>query len=256
MLRALGYAFAWGNTRCRACAEVIVRRDGKTEGSARKPALCAACAELLSPRKRGYCLTCGQLFGNAELAPALCGDCLRLPPPWSGFYFFAGYERLLKDLFIAFKFYGDLASGRLLARLMALYLGPVLTKDLLTGNAAPRPLLIPIPVHRGRLQERGFNQSLILARPLARALKLELAPRALWRTRLDPPQSSLDRKERLLGPKGAFAADSSILRGRSVVLVDDIMTTGATLREAVKVILAAGALDARVVVLARTPSQA
>lgn len=256
LLRALGDGFAWGNVRCRSCAEVIVRQERRSENSKGEPALCAACAELISPRRTGYCLACGQLFANAELAPALCGDCLRLPPPWSGFYFFAGYEKLLKELFTAFKFHGDLPAGRLLARLMALYLSPILARELPGDAGSPRPLLIPVPVHKGRLRERGFNQSLILARPLAKALKLELAPQALWRTRLDPPQSTLDCKERLVGPKGAFAADSAMLRGRSVILLDDIMTTGATLREAVKIILSCGALEVRVAVLARTPSQA
>ena len=256
LLRLVRGGLAWGNIRCRACAELVCEKNGMGGGFSPGPALCAPCAALLLPRRKGYCPSCGQIFSNAELAPYLCGDCLSLPPPWSAFYFFGVYENLLKTLFIAFKFNGDLAAGRLLAALLDIHLAPLLAKELPGGDAAPRPLLIPVPVHKGRLRERGFNQSLLLAKPLARRLKLELAPRALWRTRLDPPQSSLDRKERLRGPKGAFAADSSLLRGRSVILLDDIMTTGATLREAARVLLARGAADVRVVVLARTPSSA
>ena len=94
---------------------------------------------------------------------------------------------------------------------------------------------------------------LLLAGPLAKALGLPLSPQLLWRTRLDPPQSSLDRKARLLGPKGAFGAHD-LVRGRRVVLLDDIMTTGATLREATRTLLAQGAADVSIVVLARTPS--
>lgn len=256
LLRLARAGLVWGNIRCRACAELVCEKN-ETEGDLSPgPALCASCAALLLPRKRGYCPSCGQIFSNAELAPALCGECLRLPPPWSAFHFFGVYENLLKTLFIAFKFNGALAAGRLLAALLDIHLAPLLAGELPGGDAAPRPVLIPVPVHKGRLRERGFNQSLLLAKPLARSLKLELAPRALWRIRLDPPQSSLDRKERLRGPKGAFEADPFLLRGRSVILLDDIMTTGATLREATRILLARGAAEVRVVVLARTPSSA
>ena len=244
---------AWGNARCRACSELAFCSEDSAAAGQAGLSLCAACATLLAPRLAGYCVKCGSLFPNADLPPGHCADCLRQPPPWSGFYFFAGYEQLLKSLFVAFKFNGDLGAGHLLARLMDLRIAPALARDL--GGAEPGrlpPLLVPVPVHKKRLQERGFNQSLLLAKPLGKSLTWTVQAQALWRTRLDPPQSSLDRKTRLSGPKGAFAAHP-VVAGREIVLVDDIMTTGATLREATRVLLKAGAASVRIAVLARTP---
>ena len=255
LLKAAARGLAWGNTRCRACSEVVFAPEpGAGEPALQSgPPLCADCAALLLPRLAGHCAKCGSIFPNADLPPALCADCLREAPPWAGFYFFGSYEHLLKDLFVAFKFHGDLAAGRLLAQLMSARLAPILRVDLANAHALGRPpLLVPVPVHKKRLQERGFNQSLLLARPLGRLLNLPLTPQALSRTRLDPPQSSLDRKARLTGPKGAFAAHPLVAR-REVLLVDDVMTTGATLREATRILLKAGASGVRLVVLARTP---
>lgn len=243
---------AWGNVRCRSCSELVFSTESTAFIEAGTP-LCVSCAALLRPRRGGYCSCCGSLFPNAELPPAPCADCLRHAPPWSGFYFFAGYEHLVQSLFVAFKFHGDLAAGRLLAKLLSAVVGPALASDMAgTANAAPT-LLAPVPVHKKRLQQRGFNQSFLLAKPLAKALHLPLVSEALWRTRLDPPQSSLGRKERLSGPRGAFAAHP-LVAGHEIVLVDDVMTTGATLREATRVFLEAGAVRVRIVVLARTPS--
>lgn len=254
LFKLVARGLAWGNLRCRACSELVFSSDQNITAGRADSALCATCAALLLPRLSGYCPTCGRLFPNADLPPAPCADCLRQAPPWSGFYFFAGYEHLLQNLFVGFKFHGDLAAGRLLAKLLNFHISPALAKDLAVAEqGVPGALVVPVPVHKKRLQERGFNQSLLLAEPLARGLRLSLAPQALWRTRLDPPQSSLDRKSRLAGPKGAFAAHARV-KGREVVLVDDVMTTGATLREAVRILLEAGALGVRIVVLARTPS--
>ena len=245
---------AWGNVRCRSCSELVFSTKNPTFARAGTP-LCVSCATLLTPRRAGYCSICGSLFPNADLPPAPCADCLRQAPPWSGFYFFAGYEHLVQSLFVAFKFHGDLAAGRLLAKLLCFKVGPVLAEELSAAAGAVPVLLVPVPVHKKRLQQRGFNQSFLLAKPLAKTLCLPLAPQALRRTRLDPPQSSLGRKERLSGPRGAFAAHP-LVAGHEIVLVDDVMTTGATLREATRVFLEAGAVRVRIVVLARTPSAA
>ena len=247
LLRTAAGRFAWGNARCRACAEIAFPDKDKDGRGRAGPPLCVSCAALLAPRLAGYCPSCGQLFPNAGLPPAQCADCLRQPPPWSGFYFYGAYEHLTRELFTAFKFHGDLPAGRLLARLLSRSVAPLLAADLSRAvGSHEAALLVPVPVHKKRLQERGFNQSLLLAQPLSETLNLPLA------SRLDPPQSSLGRKERLAGPKGAFDAHS-LVSGRRIVLLDDVMTTGATLREAARVLLARGAHGVSVVVLARTP---
>lgn len=92
-------------------------------------------------------------------------------------------------------------------------------------------LLVPVPLHPNRLAERGYNQAVLLARPVARARTIALAARALARTRDTPMQSSLDRSARQVNLAQAFAVrDAGAVRGRAVLLVDDVRTTGSTLR--------------------------
>ena len=113
-------------------------------------------------------------------------------------------------------------------------------------------LVLPLPLSRARLQSRGFNQALLLARQLA---PLKTDSRLLLRIRDTPPQSALKRAERLSGVSGAFAVDplqSVRLKGARVVLVDDVMTSGATLFEAARVLRAAGAAHITGLVIART----
>jgi ComF family protein len=108
-----------------------------------------------------------------------------------------------------------------------------------------------MPLHPARLRERGFNQALELARPLAGGA-LRLAAGALIRTRDNPPQRGLSRNERKRNIRGIFSA-AAAAHGQTVLLLDDVLTTGATLREAARALLDAGAAAVDVAVLARTP---
>jgi ComF family protein len=144
-----------------------------------------------------------------------------------------------------FKFRGDLAVGALLS---ALWLRAV-TRD-------PLPeAIVPVPLSRERLRERGFNQALELARPIARALKRPLLPRLLIRTRHTLAQSSLRRKERLRNVQGAFALAPGRKPPPHLALFDDVLTTGATLRECAKVLRRAGATTIEVWAIARAGSE-
>lgn len=144
-----------------------------------------------------------------------------------------------------FKFRGDLAAGALLS---ALWLRAV----------APDPLpaaIVPVPLSRERLRERGFNQALELARPIARALERPLLPRLLIRARHTIAQSSLGRRERLRNVRGAFALAPGQKPPLHVALLDDVLTTGATLRECAKVLRRAGATTIEVWAIARAGSE-
>src|SRR5690606_25479155 len=141
-----------------------------------------------------------------------------------------------------FKFHRDLAAGRLLAEAMAARFAPL-----------PRPgALLPVPLHRGRLRRRGYDQALELARPLARALDLPLLPGALRRVRATRPQSELDAAARARNLRGAFAVEAGTPLPAHVALVDDVMTTGATLHAAALALRRAGVARVDAWVCART----
>ena len=115
----------------------------------------------------------------------------------------------------------------------------------------PPALIIPIPLHPRRRRQRGYNQSELLARPLAAALNLECNPSALRRTRHTAPQVGLGPQARAENVRGAFEAVADVVAGRNVLLVDDVLTTGATMTAAAEALLAVGAVDVSAYCLAR-----
>ena len=152
------------------------------------------------------------------------------------------YDFPVDRLLPRFKFHRDLAAGRLLAQLMA---------EAFTPLQRPQAV-IALPLHRGRLRARGYDQALELARPLARALQLPLFEGALRRTRATAPQSELSAMARHRNLRGAFACDCAPLPAH-VALVDDVMTTGATLHAAAKALRRAGVVRVDAWVCARVP---
>jgi len=113
-------------------------------------------------------------------------------------------------------------------------------------------LIMPVPLHWRRLKERGFNQSVILAREVARAHSIHLDFEILKRTNYTKPQTNLSRKQRSTNVKGAFeVADRERVEGKRVVLIDDVYTTGSTVRECARVLIKNGAADVAVLTLAR-----
>lgn len=186
---------------------------------------------------------------DPDADPHVCGTCLREGREWSGFCVYGEYGsraegELLKRLIWAYKFHGRLGKGRLVQELTA--------KAFRMHHSGPLPdLLAPVPLHASRLRWRGYNQSLEMGRLLARELNRPLDSGALVRVRKTAPQSSLPGKVRLTNLRGAFQADENIVGGRRVLLLDDVMTTGATLRECTHALKEAGALEVCVLVLAR-----
>jgi ComF family protein len=181
-------------------------------------------------------------------APApLCGECLQREPPFATAWAPFRYGHPLDLLETRFKFGHDLAAGRVLAELM--------TERARTDAPAHPALLIPVPLHRDRLRERGYNQALELARPLARALGIALARDVLARSNATPPQTGLDAHARRRNLRGAFAIAPDAQLPAHVALVDDVMTTGATLGEAARVLVRAGVARVDVWALARAPQR-
>lgn len=231
--------------RCQACSGLLPAARGGHP-------VCPACAARLAPRLGGYCPCCGQLGPDPQAAPVVCLDCRRQGRSWDGLAFHGPYEDLLRELVLGFKFHGRLGQGRLLAGLAAETYGRAAAR---TGEGALDPagpdLLVPVPLHPRRLAWRGFNQSLELSRLLAARLSRPVQPAALVRIRDTTPQSRLPGAERRANIAGAFAADPACVAGRSVLLVDDVMTTGATVDVAARALRLAGAVRVDVVVVAR-----
>ena len=174
-----------------------------------------------------------------------CGACLQHPPPWARCLCAVDYSWPWRGLVARFKFREQPGWDRQLAWLMR---SATWAEDML--DEADR--VLPIPLSRQRLAERGYNQSWLLARRLAPD-KATVA--LLLRIRHTPPQRTLPRSERLVNLKGAFALDplrAHEVRGRKLVLVDDVMTSGASLHAAAQVLLQAGAAQVSALVLART----
>lgn len=209
--------------------------------------LCAACADAL-PWNRCACPRCALPLP----APAVCGDCLRreavlgrrgrapaLDGVLASFVYAAPLDRLLPR----FKFHRDFAAGALLAQLMAE-----------SAGEWPRPgAVVPVPLHRARLRRRGYDQALELARPLAHALDLPLRDDLLQRVRLTAPQSELSAAGRRRNLRGAFAVTAGGPLPAHVALIDDVMTTGATLWAAADALKRAGVLRVEAWVCARVP---
>jgi ComF family protein len=152
----------------------------------------------------------------------------------------------VKDVILLYKYRGYRVLGRTLADFMLQTLGG--EDDLWTGVEA----IIPVPLHRRKERERGFNQARLLARLLAQRKGIPLADRNLIKTRNAPPQTSLDAREREKNVKGAFRVRiARELEGRIVILVDDVYTTGSTLRECGLALKKAGVKEARAITIAQ-----
>jgi ComF family protein len=200
--------------------------------------LCAGCADEL-PRNRIACPRCA--LPLAVPAPA-CARCLRRAPPQVASFAALRYEGAARLLLPRYKFGADLAVGRVL--------GEALRE---VASAAPRPRQVaPVPLHPTRLRERGFDQAWELARTVAGALDLPARPDLLRRVRATPAQTGLDAAARRRNLREAFVATQQ-LRGVHVALVDDVMTTGATIEAAARALRAAGATRVDVWVVARAP---
>lgn len=241
LLPSLFSACGLGERRCQCC------------GALARPALdelplCPDCLRALARRRGGFCPACGELYADESQPPHRCAACLTAPGPWDRLAFWGRYAEPLTGLIHAYKYSSALHRSGLLE---ALAHGAFLHLPGLDPGLPPPELVAPVPLHPKRLKERGFNQSLELARGLAARAGLPLAPEALSRTRHTVPQARLERAQRLTNLRGAFAADPSQVHGRRVLLVDDVSATGATLKECAVALLAAGATGVDVVILAR-----
>lgn len=195
--------------------------------------LCAGCAGDL-PFAASACRRCALPLAGAD-DQGVCGRCLRHPPPPHSVRVLFEYADPVDRWLGGLKFSARLGAGRLLSQLMRERL-----PALLPGT--PLDAIVPMPLHRARLRQRGYNQVLELLRPLRDELPAALQPAWLRRLRDTTPQTGLDAAHRRRNLRGAFVADGAV-RGQRILLVDDVITTASTINEAARCLLRGGALE-------------
>ena len=201
-------------------------------------AICQSCVSDL-PRVTVACPLCA---APTQYAYRPCGRCQQHPPPQQAALAPFAYATPMDWLVQALKFRGRIEIGRSLAELFLRVLEPVNLPD----------ALIPVPLHSRRFRERGFNQSQELACALARRIDRPVLANALRRARPTEPQTALNTAARRRNVRGAFGTAGRPLP-RRVVLVDDVITTGATVAEASRALIRAGVDQVEVWAIARTP---
>lgn len=204
--------------------------------------ICIACEARVISMQSPVCPRCGRLFLHRQGPDRPCGWCLKEPPPFAAARAAVVYEEdgLTGQAIKQFKYHRRLEYLPLLRHW--------LTAPACREFAAAADLIVPVPLHVRRLKERGFNQALLLAQ----ALPGRLLRDTLVRTRHTQPQTGLSPKARRENVRRAFAVRRpEVVKGKSVLLVDDVYTTGATVRECSRALLAAGAREVRVLTVAR-----
>lgn len=205
-------------------------------GTATQP-VCTECVAALPRLPAGICPRCALPSGNG----GPCGRCIASAPHFDATVAALAYGDPLDQALQAFKYRHALGLTRFLSSLI----------DAAIGDIAGIDLIVPMPLARARLAERGFNQALELAKPIAARRRIRLDAGAVRRTRDTPPQAGLPWKERARNIKGVFACNAR-LDGLGIAVVDDVMTTGATLDELARLLKQAGAARVTNWVVART----
>jgi len=222
---------------CRLC-EAVLEQPGER-------IVCRGCLDRMSARRGPLCPVCGRfLDGGAE--DHLCGRCLADRPAFSVHRSCGAYGGVLKDVILLFK-YRKCAP---LSRPLAVFFESSLGGEPRLWEGAD--LLVPVPLHRARRRDRGFNQSRLLARDIGRRRGIGLLENALVKGRNVPAQAGLraaDRERNVVGAYSVRRPDR--VRGKVLVLIDDVTTTGATIRECAKALMDAGAKEVRAITLAQ-----
>lgn len=245
----------------------------------REAVICPKCLERIFSRihKTGICFYCGRYFDLLQTQSArsfamqadgiqkivyCCDNCQNKRPSFIFARAVGVYEDLLREVIHLFKFQGKISLAEPLGRLMAKAVKDELDL-LLKGHEQSflegqegfnlEPLVVPVPLHPNRLAERGFNQAELLAEVIARELGLELDTGILLRKKDTSSQTLLSRKERLVNLRGVFVVSDSAgqkIQGRPILLIDDVLTSGATCEECTRVLRCAGSGSVGVVTAA------
>lgn len=208
-------------------------------------ALCSSCWERVGFLGQPHCSACGHPFEVDVGEAALCGHCLAEAPQWRRARAVFRYDDASKPLVLRFKHGDRLEGAPSFARWMA-RAGAELVSE--------ADVIVPVPLHRFRLLSRRYNQAALLALALGRLAGKAVEPDLLLRKRRTPVQGHMNREERRRNVKGAFVVRERklpLIAGKTVLLIDDVLTTGATVGECARVLSKAGAAAVDVLTLGR-----
>jgi ComF family protein len=222
--------------------ENCVSCDGKADSHRIAP-ICRNCWSQLRRYAGPQCRVCGTpLVSPVSIT---CEKCLKNPPPFTKARFYGRFEGVLREAIHQFKYYGK--------KRLAVSLAPLIATSL-EGSVEEiddKTLLTPAPIHVNRLRERQYNQSALLAYECAKLTGIPLVVDACIRIRETRPQVELSRIERELNVKDAFAVDNpAMVQDKKVILIDDVITTYATVKECSKALKMAGAVEITIITLA------
>ncbi len=222
---------------CELCSSLLESPDERV--------ICRSCWERMIPFTSSHCLCCGRFFeGSTE--PHLCQDCLGKRPHFTYHRSYGRYRGKLKDAILLYKYRHFQVLGGDFARLIFRRLGK---EENIWWKA---DVVIPVPLHPKRKKKRGFNQAQVIAAGLARIKGIRLEEGVLVKIKNVLPQTFLETEEREKNVSGAFrVVDKGKIKGKTVILVDDVYTTGSTIKECSMVLKEAGAREVRALTLAQ-----
>lgn len=201
--------------------------------------ICMPCLSDLSWHTSPQCPQCGLISDGS-----VCGSCLKAPPSFDATHALFSYDYPVDKLLQHYKYKETLHLANTFASLLANKIQP-------STHSLKIDRIIPMPMHVTRLKQRGFNQALEVARLMSNNMQIKLDYQSCQRIKYTPPQASLSLKERIKSIRGVFNCAQS-LQGLNIALVDDVMTTGASLNELAKTLKQAGAAHVECWVIART----